>query len=532
MGGAVSRLDETDWQQADGGMRKSPVHASALPSHNQHGPCFDSTTLDGRPPTIAYNTYSLLKHSVLAQQRCLDVTDNHANLLYEIRPTPHTLTAFDVYDGATQRHLLRITTDLARRYWIVCRVGIPVYDGQAEEPMVMDNEEEGDATGDDQDFVVEEEKKQYFKVACVTVSWSRYMAVAAYYGSPTGEQVATYTRQQEELMLEQQAIANRRSHSSSCDDLSSVVENENIEGGGVEDLRATSSESTPKTTLSLDEEIPTSGVTRCSDEKKTDLCDLSSSSAGRVDLSLASTDGSSPRSEPGHFNLEQVDSNESDALQSSNSMPELQQFTSWFQKTSRGLQKQIVAQQDQIYTTGKDYLQKRSLKLKATALQDPQRGVIHLDKPLLLCQEIYNKFIGNHQTSRVSKQRVIQLLRQDMEQHLQQQESSGDQPATAAVTTMDDISETIQKEEEEAENNNPLAHAVVEDNDDDTPSANNNAEQQQPPPLVGYWHWEHTLRTHKMKMHVAKGTDLALHVVMAVLVNQVRYERNAIAMTV
>ena len=58
----------------------------------------------------------------------------------------------------------------------------------------------------------------------------------------------------------------------------------------------------------------------------------------------------------------------------------------------------------------------------------------------------------------------------------------------------------------------------------------------QPPPkeqpLIGYWAWENTLRTHKMKMHLAKGSDLALHIVLAVLVNQLRYERNAIAIAV
>lgn len=51
-------------------------------------------------------------------------------------------------------------------------------------------------------------------------------------------------------------------------------------------------------------------------------------------------------------------------------------------------------------------------------------------------------------------------------------------------------------------------------------------------PLVGYWSWDNTFRVHKMKMHLAKGSDLSLHVVLAIIANQVRYERNAIAMTV
>lgn len=45
--------------------------------------------------------------------------------------------------------------------------------------------------------------------------------------------------------------------------------------------------------------------------------------------------------------------------------------------------------------------------------------------------------------------------------------------------------------------------------------------------LVGYWVWEHTNKTHKIKMHIGKGTDLALHVILAVLTNMIRTERNA-----
>jgi hypothetical protein len=49
------------------------------------------------------------------------------------------------------------------------------------------------------------------------------------------------------------------------------------------------------------------------------------------------------------------------------------------------------------------------------------------------------------------------------------------------------------------------------------------------PPLVGYWAWQPSLRSHHLKMHLAKDSDLALHVVLAVIMNQVRSERNALA---
>ena len=61
----------------------------------------------------------------------------------------------------------------------------------------------------------------------------------------------------------------------------------------------------------------------------------------------------------------------------------------------------------------------------------------------------------------------------------------------------------------------------------------------EPPPnddeddsIIAYWKWENTWKTQQIKMHLAAGSDLALHVVVAIIANQVRYERNAIAMTV
>lgn len=47
------------------------------------------------------------------------------------------------------------------------------------------------------------------------------------------------------------------------------------------------------------------------------------------------------------------------------------------------------------------------------------------------------------------------------------------------------------------------------------------------PPLEGHWVWEHTLKTHKIKMNLAKGCDIALHCLLAVMTNMVSLERNA-----
>lgn len=41
-------------------------------------------------------------------------------------------------------------------------------------------------------------------------------------------------------------------------------------------------------------------------------------------------------------------------------------------------------------------------------------------------------------------------------------------------------------------------------------------------PLIGYWSWKNSLTVHKMELHLVDGSDLALHVVLAIVMNQIR----------
>jgi hypothetical protein len=47
------------------------------------------------------------------------------------------------------------------------------------------------------------------------------------------------------------------------------------------------------------------------------------------------------------------------------------------------------------------------------------------------------------------------------------------------------------------------------------------------PPLAGWWCWEHTERRHQLKMHLCKGTDIALHCIVAIVCNMVNVEKQA-----
>lgn len=161
------------------------------------------------------------------------------------------------------------------------------------------------------------------------------------------------------------------------------------------------------------------------------------------------------------------------------------------------------------------------------ASSHPLEGVLDLDKPLLLCQEIYTRLIGNHQTTRISKDRVLTLLRQDMAHYLKNNPKEGEADVPMILTT-----EPFERSDEDSSPGSGVEESKTATEMDEQDKRQPDEEIAKDEPLVAYWNWEHSFQSQKMKMHLAKNSDLALHVVVAIIVNQVRYERNAIAMTV
>jgi hypothetical protein len=649
MGGAQSYFHETDWERADGGLVSA------------------AQTLDGKPPTPSYQCYDLIKRSIVANQREFHVTDQEKNLLFQIRPSPGTIAGFDVLGAGSAKNddfILRVTVDLARRTWIIYRFHTPVFEGQLPDPVATEKfalEQQQQVNGgndrkelaarisaslqvhsfsDDRPLAEEEiipkEKPTpthiLYKVGCVTVSWSRYMAVAAYYGPPTIDQIMVATEKaaaavreaqrlkssksqdEEDLFLMEAAkIAGRlREQRVECTDPTETEAQETeLPFALSDDLPPTNEDTT--TNIDLDtnavpltvetppvtcdasvqesivaapcdgdgvSETPTSNALPSSVESESasapnadvptttnfvmphrsladDLVDESESSVDADTLSP-------------HRNLSPMEIGDALEIPTSASMPELSynnnsplnnKLQKWWKESSRHLhEKSMSVLRSSILNDdsadGGDSSNHSDrgigtflgLSKSIVAADDPLQGVIHLDKPLLLCQEIYTRIIGNHQTSKVSKDKVLTLLRQDMEQHLQNKkdneelDAANEQSDIAAALSADSSKSEDSKGKLSKENTSETSPTSSETSGGDScvnpiTSIKSNAESpiaaaEKEQPLVGYWVWENTLRTHKMKMHVAKGADLALHVVLAILVNQLRYERNAIAMAV
>jgi len=606
MGGAVSRLDETDWDVADGGLESA------------------DQTIDGAPPTTSYQTYHLIKKAVLASQRGFDVTDSQSNLVYSVKPSPGTIAGFDVLgvgSATSDVYLLRVTADLARRTWIVYRFDQPVFENQqpdtaATEKFAMEQTAASSAT-DDLDSSSSSSSQPatrlrlLYKVCSVTVSWSRYMAVAAQYGPPTADQLLDY-----EASREKQQQRLRHGEESSSSIASSVASalgfqrnNKQTDEGLV--LEASSSSSSSDLGLNLTKETSRNG-SRLEIEKQQiaeaalevddathanvpvftakdgEDSTLNSAPAGRCDKEKAGTNSSPdvrpdalgmcdsgedvPSTVPEATSMQEIGASFSadtsvSEIHTSASMPELAldgaaspassgAIRSWWKRKCESFQSNSKSASVSIHgssgiekATSAESSQKSSFfgNSKPSLGDNPLEGVVDLDKPLTMCQEIYTKLIGNHQTMRIPKSKALMLLKQDMEQHLREEnEKTGSKCDKLGVSqAVADVSilaasrngeESIDPSESDRAAGQEKTKAKPETSEEYKESEDSEDQPASAPPvdepLFAYWHWDNSFRTHKVKMHLVKGADLALHVVLAVLVNQVRYERNAIAATV
>ena len=527
MGGGLSLLQETDWEKADGKLRGA------------------HETIDGAPPLEEYGVFELTKKGV--NQREYDVTDSEKNLIFTTRAVPGTIACFDVLGKGIDEYLLRVTVDLARRYWIIYRYDTPSFEGQ-----IADKAESEKASTDypERNLLG---PLQLFKRGCVIVSWSRYIAISCFFGPPTVE-----------MLMASSSIDD---DSANDDDNRGSDKVGNVAEGGEpleDDLFAQASQISARMrerTVSADGSLDppkvsfsySSGVEESKSFEEESPNDKAANTHGNNPSSdTKDTDGSLPtESVRGSLSEDtEVPSRGVAAIQSSASMPEIGTAPSNKDDDSlaSGSVHSTASRRTRLMASASAasvWIRQKSARIRekknaylysTTNAKHPLEGVIHLDKPLLLCQEIYNKFIGNHQTIVVSKEKALELLEQDNAQHVKDhpddlEEAAADDP----VLTVDGkVIVPSEDENKEVSPDNTNGDVKTEGElRDAVPSSSIEDDKEQP--LVGYWNWEHNFRAikiQKMRMHVAKGADLALHVVVAILVNQVRYERNALAMTI
>lgn len=530
-------FNDNDWPKADGKLRSG------------------QDTIDGSPPTSALGIYYLTKtkQSNVFNQREFHVTDPDQNLLFTTRSVPGTVACFDVLGRGIEDFVLRVNVDLARRYWIVYRYNKPVFDGQ------QPDEELSNVLAPQSPSL---QAPKLFKVCCITVSWSRYMAVSAMYGPPKSlddsdrEDSFEISNEGEKSQdnplgsLLAGGVKEDGDINSGDDTWYSVDQQKHEQRSHCSNLD-TSDRPCSETTLQSDNDSCESEKSFPTNEEDDEVKFIAKAEVGREKKDTESPNEDAEKklkcaseandSSALSLSLQPIAKGDSHLLRSDSAPSD-------DKSSQHQIRKWIRSQSDTLREKSKNFL--KASRAKTTA--DPRMGVLDLDdRPLLVCQEIYTRLVGNHQTSLASKDQVLELLRQDEVEHNKdsQKSSQVDREGKVYDTEEDDpllsVSREAHIDDGEAAGTTEIIDTANDTNDHDEKKEDRPSESSQESkmkkdiksdtatgqPLVGYWHWENTLFSQKMKMHVAKNSDLALHVVLSIIVNQVRCERNAIALS-
>lgn len=494
MGGGSSRFEATDWEKVDG----------KLTSREQ--------TVDNACPTTAYGVYYLTKRGV--NQRDYDVTDIESNLLYCTRAVEGTLTWFDVLGKGIDEYLLRVQVDLSRRYWVVYRYDVPAFAGQVSTKACTGRLE-----------------TSLFRKACITVTWARYHAVVDPYEPPARE------KDEEE------------------DTTDSLVEEKKTDDVAAEE------------SATIDGQVDGTAYT-----ESMGLGNDIAQSAGVVNETTTDKDplGSV------------VPENAHATAQSSPDEPSSLPIGS--SSNVRGTDNPKITKQSSSLRASIDWVKTRAAATMETVgapylPTDRNEGVITLDNPLLKVQEI-NSLSGQHQTMLIRREEVQKLKDEELlieaklagevfhctnDEPLATHGNEDGDSALLIGTNMDDATKvsddsiaaaSVMRNDEESDDSSDTflsaedrkekseepatsdASASNVDSDENQGSAlnrdsgtNENIDNDEQP-LLGFWSWDSRIRVHRMRMHLGAGADLALHIVLAVVTNQLRYERHAMAVAV
>lgn len=408
MGGGSSRYDETDWPKASGKL---------LSFHD---------TVDGSPPTTKHGQYTITKQGI--NQRDFDVVDEDFNLVYTTQIVEGTLAWFDVLGVGIDNYVLRVQVDLTRRYWVIYRYGKPAYQGQFADMYATMKLRE----------LRGENAPCLYKVACITVSWSRYYAIVFRYGSPPVD-----SNDDDDDECEGGDVLHKSSSSQSL---------ASIQDGKIKAFQAEMETKMEETnTLDSQQSKPSEPEDMAASDQLTTL---------NTGMKFAAkTDGSTK--ELKGFRDEQDDAVKSsldDSISSADSgvSPEIGKLWNSRAWDSNTIDSQAIDDELQDIVTGSSNEQTKKAhvrlmkKWKAWAIKsagmdqpppNPLEGYLLIHEPILKCEEV-NSFMGQHQTMLISLEEAKILEEADVEAANQQPQAMEDQDGFVHVhkQTTKDIS--------------------------------------------------------------------------------------------
>ena len=568
MGGGVSRFDETDWQSSSG----------KLLSGNE--------TIDGSQPTSKYGTYVLHKRGV--NQREYDVTDDQMNLLYTTRCIEGTLAWFDVLGPGLDQYLLRIQVDLSRRYWVIYRFGQPSYAGQFADmtaterlrqsrgeiqpclykkscitvtwgryhaivnnygppPPKSDNEEDGgeETIEFDHGFAtkpsleITESPPKDKKIELLDLGWQ----------PPVHDECKLRTKEDLPPPDWLSSFATKAVESTS-----SLFQDDNKKPAISRSKSSDSAEPSRDFNRSL------SGLDQFFEDTKR-LGNPEETTQQSMTTKLKSIVGVSSESNPdpleGYLQLNKP------ILK----CEEINSFMGQHQTMLIGSEEAKKLERETIKELGANaYNPNANLQFgfteEATHKEEPAAGGSSSSNETYFPR--MRKFAN---WVRTKSQHSLNVMSSTASWDAQEDSLT----PTIAITPLEGFEERKKEEEKKMESSDPLAadplsaglspleqnpsaqtedllslgtkkmshddllaSPGVEEYKEEVPTSPAAAPEEKIPeePLVGFWSWENTMRVHKMKLHVAEGCDLALHVVLAIVTNQLRLERNVVVSTV
>ena len=565
MGGGSSRFEETDWENASGKLTSM------------------EETIDGFPPTSKYKVYHINKTAGVINQREYDVTDDESNLLYSTRGIEGRLAWFDVLGPGIDQYLLRVQVDLSRRYWVIYRFGQPSYPGQFADAAATGLLRQ--SRGDSQPCL--------YKKACITVTWSRYHAIVNLYGPPPddfmderskakvgaveGEEkkddIPSWAMVGPEFLAKDSA---KQTTSASPEKLESPDKATPLdkEKDEVEQHLDTVNETTLEEPAANEPPI---------DEPQIDDVGDGTQDANTNDEIETSTDPDTPRpvvplrdfsnpipEVPEHLR----NPNLGPKKRQSKSHKHIKKFSKWVKENTTELPpdplegylqldkpilkceeiNSFLGQHQTMLVSDKEAkrLEEEELQTAAALGADAHTPDANIKQgtapteagvpapaeggaPAAKKKGNDKAFPGMRKIGRWLK-KVGEAGSEwaanveasfDGAAHEKLDPSTEKDPRRASLAVGED------KVDSDIDNSDQIkrtpSHASL---DGLSTSSSKSGKLEDLEPLVGFWNWDNTMRVHKMKMHVAEGSDLALHVVLAIVTNQLRLERNVVVTTV
>ena len=524
MGGTTSKFDKTQWWRSNGELAAPSEEAEYWP-----------TILPKESPTHQLQIYDIIK-TALTSQRDFLVRDGQSTV-YRTATVAGTLAAFDLIqpsDPADYNNedtpLLRVTTSSNRRTWIVYAYDTPMFPGQVP------------AAGEVVDG------HALFKSCCITTSFSRSLAVATRYGPPTKLQ---------DFILEDGSVRDSMtsmgdSQGSDFFDQVNNIAQRRREGepdaeaaGSTERAPTEQNDNTPKNQKDNALADPWGGF-----EAETSL-DPEPTQGLLAKVAQSTTkflfeNTPSPMSKKERQAKAQMASLEG-VVNLDDTAPIM--FCQSILKSTHH-QTSLITKQDVLKFWKLDNVYRGHGNLEEEEedpSEDPLGKAVAYERethPVTQdLSELQTWWLGQYMDGEDKYHffdkkngwfhfRGSVVAKEDgettpAENELNLNEEATEEQGGATQENKTDIQEDEPKKEETPSRKEETA---VYGSSQGMPDSPKEEDPNRMEPLVAHWEWKNTLRQHKMQMHLSQNSDLALHVVLSVIVNILRYEKSLLKM--